>query len=256
VTDSERPLDDDGPVTYRDIARRRGKRPVKELPRLILSAVRLVRRAAPREFRTIIAASVAGGVLVALQLLFVQRLLAGVVDVAERDDIVDLLPWMLGFVATFTAIGVIGVFQGERRRVLSELVAAHSQAVVASAAADADLVDFDRPAFHNRLQRALANASFRPVSLTYALITVTSAGLTVGGVMVGLLIIQPVMLLLVLVTIGPVWLGTKRITRLGYLFDLEETEADRRRSYFLHLLTDKRAAKELRAYQLSGSFTT
>ena len=249
---ADEPLDE--PVTFQSLDRRRNSRPIRELPRLMMSSVKLVRDSAPREFRSVIVASSIAGVLMAAQLLFVRQVLEQLTTVGDERDITAALPWLAGFVITYTATSVIGSYQAEQRRVLSELVSSHAQAIVAVAASDADLVDFDRPTFHNRLQRALANSASRPIAVTFALITIVSSGLTAVGVIVALTVIQPLMAVAVMVTIGPIWFGTKRATRLGYLFDLEETEDDRRRNYFLRLLTDKVAAKELRAYQLSGSF--
>jgi ATP-binding cassette subfamily B protein len=246
--------DDEGPVTYLNAYARRRERPLRELPHLIRSAIALVHGSAPREFRASVIAAAVAGVLTTLQFVVITQLLEKLTATTEQRDVSALLPWLLAFVAIYTANAVVGSFQAEWRRVLSELVTSHAQAVVALAAADADLVDFDRPAFHNRLQRALVNSGARPISLTFALVTIASAGLTAAGVLVALALVQPVMLIAVIVAVGPVWYGTKRATRLGFLFDLEETEDDRRRGYLLHVLTDKSAAKELRSYQLSGAF--
>ena len=250
-------MSDDGldqPLTYQSVRRRRVDRPVRELPRLIRSSVRLVNESAPREFRSSVIAAAVSGVLTALQFLVIRHLLERLSATTDKSQLLALLPWLLAFVVTYAGTSVIGSFQAERRRVLSELVTSHAQAVVAVAAADADLVEFDRPSFHNRLQRALMNSGSRPISLTFALITIVSAGLTAVGVLTALFFIQPVVLIAVLVAVGPVWFGTKRATRLGYQFDLQETEDDRRRGYLLFVLTDKRAAKELRSYQLSSAF--
>lgn len=239
---------------YFALRKRNGGRPLREFPRLISRSIGMVRQAARRELHVSVVLSFASGAVVALQLLFAQRLIAKVVELGDTDSLSVVALPLVGFVVTFTIAGVLGVLQLERRRILAELVSRHAEAVVAAAASEADLTDFDVPRFHNHLRRALSNAGFRPVTLTFALINLISGLVSATAVFVALVVIEPVIAILVLVAVGPLWIGTKKMTRLGFLFDLEETEADRRRAYFLYLLTDKRAAKELRAYELSQPF--
>ncbi|MCU1500693.1 MAG: transporter related [Ilumatobacteraceae bacterium] len=248
--------DDSEPVefSYVEMTRPRASRSLRELPRLVLDAVRLVRSAAPRELTVSVVLSVLSAVLVAAQLLVARALLAKISDVRDRSNLGSLVPTLVAFVVVFTGLGVVGVLQSERRRVLAELVTRAAERTVADAATRASLLDFESPAFHNRLKRALVNASFRPVTLTFALIGLISGLLTLFGVMIAILVIEPLLLLLVVIAIGPAWIGTKRMTRLGYQFDVAETENDRRRGYFLHLLTDKAAAREVRAYELADEF--
>ena len=98
----------------------------------------------------------------------------------------------------------------------------------------------------------MANASSRPVQVTYGLMGMVMAAFTVAGVVLTLAIVQPILLVLALIAFGPVWLVARRLSRLSYTFDVDETEADRRRSYLLMLLTFKAPAKEVRAYDLEG----
>ncbi len=240
--------------TYADLTRRRTSRPLRELPGLVADAVRLVQAAAPRELAVSVVLSVVAALLLAAQLLVARVLLSKVSDVGDGSDLGPLVPSLVAFVVVFTGLGVVSALQAERRRVLAELVTRSAERTVADAATRASLLDFESPSFHNRLKRALVNASFRPVSLTFALISLISGLLTVAGVMVAILVIEPLLLVLVVIAIGPAWLGTKRMTRLGYQFDLAETENDRRRGYLLHLLTDKAAAREVRSYELADEF--
>jgi len=240
--------------SYADLTRRRTSRPLRELPRLVADSVGLVRSAAPRELAVSVVLSVLSALLLGAQLLVARELLSKVSAVGDGSDIGSLIPILVAFVVVFTGLGVVGVLQVERRRVLAELVTRAAERTVADAATRASLLDFDSPSFHNRLKRALVNASFRPVSLTFALINLISGLLTVAGVMVAILVIEPLLLVLVVIAIGPAWIGTKRMTRLGYQYDVDETENDRRRGYLLHLLTDKSAAREVRSYELADEF--
>ena len=126
---------------------------------------------------------------------------------------------------------------------------------MAKAAAQADLVDFERPAFHDRLQRTIANAGSRPIEITYSLMNIVGAVITAIGIIIALAFVQPVLLLLVLVAFAPVWIIARQLSRISFRFDVQETEQDRRRNYLLMLLTMKPPAKEVRAFELAGYFT-
>ena len=231
---------------------RRRSKPLRELPKLLGEAVRLVWRAAPHDATIVVTTSVVVGVLTAVQLGLTQRLLQAVLVVDNGGDLSSVTPELIGFVVVLTVLGVLTLYQGEKKRVLSELVTRYSQRLVAEVAARADLVEFDRPEFHDRLQRSMANASSRPVQVTYGLMGMVMAAFTVAGVVLALAIVQPVLLLLASLLSVRCWAVARRTPRLSYAFDVDETEADRRRSYLLMLLTFKAPAKEVRAYDLEG----
>jgi ATP-binding cassette subfamily B protein len=234
---------------------RRRHKPLRELPTLIREAVRLVWRAAGREATVIVSVNALTGVLTAVELWFTQALVQGVLHVKDGRAVSSVMPELAGFAVVLTVLGILTLYQGEKRRVLSELVTQYSQILVATAAAQADLVEFERPSFHDRLQRTMANATSRPIDVTYALMGMVAGVFTVAGVVVALAIVQPILLALALVAFAPVWLAARRLSRLSFAFNVEETEADRRRSYLLMLLTLKAPAKELRSYELAGFFT-
>lgn len=238
-----------------ELSSRRRHKPLRELPTLLREAVQLVWRAASREATVIVSVNAATGILTAVQLGLTQRLLQAVLHVQDGRDVSTVIPELAAFVAVLTVLGILTLYQTEKKRVLSELVTQYSQVLVATAAADADLVEFERPSFHDRLQRTMANATTRPVDVTYALMGMVTSIFTVAGVTIALAIVQPILLALAFVAFGPVWLVARRLSRISFAFDVEETEADRRRHYLLALLSMKSPAKELRAYELGGHFT-
>ena len=203
----------------------------------------------------IVATNAAVGVLTVAQLALTQRLLQSVLRVQNGHSVSSVIPELVAFTLVLTILSILAIYQGEKKRVLSELVMQYSQMLVATVATESDLVDFERPSFHDRLQRTMANATSRPVDVTYALMGMVTAAFTVAGVIVALAFVQPILLLLALVAFGPVWLVTRRLSRISFAFDVEETEADRRRSYLLMLLTLKSPAKEVRAYDLAPFFS-
>lgn len=255
-SDAGRPSErgDDPGFTWAGLRERRQDRPVSELPRLTGDAVRLVWRAARPELVVVMSLTVLVAALTALQLLLTREVLASFFEVDGGAASHEVIAPLAAFLVVWTVLSVVSLVLGERRRVMSELVARYAQQLIASAAVTADLVDFERPRFHNQLQRSLAHASSKPIQVTFALLGVASAFATIAGVSVALAFAEPVLLLLVVVAFGPMWMVSRALSRIAYGFDLEQTEDDRRRSYLLSLLTHKRPAKEVRAYGLDRFF--
>ena len=139
---------------------------------------------------------------------------------------------------------------------LAELVTQYSQVLVATAAAQADLVEFERPSFHDRLQRTMANATSRPVDVTYAVMGMVTAVFTVAGVTVALAIVQPILLVLALVAFGPVFLVARRFGVSPSCSTWRRPKPTAAATTCSMLLSMKPPAKELRAYDLAGFFTS
>jgi ATP-binding cassette, subfamily B, bacterial len=241
LRDGAVPTDQAG-FTYDEMFKPRHSKPIGELPSLIRSALAQI----------IAAITLVQALLTVAQLLLIRRLLGELADVANGVSVRTMVPELAGFVGVFTAQGMAGLVDGQVRQLLGEEVARHATSLVARAAASADLLEFEKPGFHDRLQRSLANASTRPLQTAYAVIGIASAVLTSAVVAITLATIQPLLLLMLVGAFGPLWLVTRRLTRLGFEWTVAESQADRRRSYFLMLLTQKEMAKELRAYQLAA----
>jgi ATP-binding cassette, subfamily B, bacterial len=76
--------------------------------------------------------------------------------------------------------------------------------------------------------------------------------LAITGIVVALLIIEPLFCAFVLLAFIPSWLAMRYASRLVYSYDVEQTERERRRLYLFNLLTSKRDAQEVRAFDLGG----
>jgi ATP-binding cassette subfamily B protein len=81
------------------------------------------------------------------------------------------VPELTVFVLVFSGQSIASLVDGQLRLVLGEEVSRYAQARVARVSATADLMDFERPGFHDRLQRSLQNASTRPLQTVFALVT-------------------------------------------------------------------------------------
>jgi ATP-binding cassette subfamily B protein len=227
------------------------RRRLRDLPGLTGGAVALVWRAARRELlitsglQFVASAGLGGQLLVTRSLL--EHILAGHqrgYGAAAPD--IAILAVIIGIVAISNAA------RSEIQRTLGELVARYATTRVIEISTAVDLLAFEVPAFHDRQQRAVVNATFRPVQMTTGLLGVLGGLLSAVGVGAALLTIQPLFLLIVVVSFVPIWLATVAASKGMYRYAFEQTERDRRRLYLQVVLTNKDQAKEVRAYDAAG----
>ena len=226
------------------------ERALRELPRLLRQAVRLVWDAAPRQLVLSTGLQIVGGVALAGQLLVARHLLGELLKSKSPHAFSAALPAIALLVALLALTGMVAVLRTEMQRLLSELVSWTAMKRVIVAATAADLVSFENPAFHDRLQRSIINASIRPLQMTTGLLTVGSSVLTSAAVGVTLALIEPLFLVLAIVAVVPVTVVTLRVGRALFRFAVDQTPTDRERLYVQSLLTEKDSAKEIRAYSL------
>jgi ATP-binding cassette subfamily B protein len=244
------------PFTIHELSKPRSSKPMREFPGLVHRAMRLVWAAGRRNMTWLTVIAVVQAVLTVVQLALIRQLLSELSDVAEGAPIRTLVPELTVFVLVFSGQAIASLVDGQLRLVLGEEVSRYAQARVARVAATADLMDFERPGFHDRLQRSLQNASTRPLQTVFALVTLLSSAITLAAVIVTLASVAPLLVPFIVLALGPLWIVTRLFTRMGFEFSLAESEADRRRFYFLWMLTAKEFSTEIRAYQLGTEVAT
>ena len=217
------------------------------------SALRLVRRAAPRELGLSVVLQVATGVGVAVQLLVGRQLLG---DILRADrlhlSVSDVVPGLVAFLAVTAVLQFGYAARSELQRLMGELVARHAQDYIIDVATAVDLEAYENPQFHDRLTRAQMAATFRPVNMTNNLLQVTSALIGVFGLVAALLALQALLVPFVLLAYVPIWFATISNSRISHGFGWRMTPSDRKRQYLSMTLSGKYFAQELRAFDLSG----
>ena len=236
-------------ITRAELRTRMRDRPLRDVPRVVRTAMRLVGSAAPAELRLALGLAVVGGAFGGIQVVMLRLLLNRLI--ADRPISAILLP-LGAFVFVYTANSTLGVIAVERQRVMGELVARHTQDAIAEVVSSVELMEFERPSFHNRLSRTLLNLQSRPVAITSSLRSLFSSLAGLVGISIALATIEPLLLLLIAISALPLWAASKAVTRQGFRFDLDETEADRRRAYVLGTLVLKGFAQEVRTYGLQS----
>ena len=210
----------------------------------------IVWRAARREVLLCALLQVAVGGGLTAQLLVVRALLADLLG--NSVTLASVIPELAAVTVVGGLVAAAGALLDAQQRVLTQLVALVATDEVIATASGVDLITYDSPGFNDRLQRAQMSAGQRPAQMVNGLLGFVGTGLAIGGIAAALLIIQPLFCLFVLLAFIPLWVATRHASRLVYRYDVEQTERERRRLYLFNLLTNKREAQEVRAFDLGG----
>lgn len=233
-----------------DLFRAPRSKSLRRLPRLIRLSFSLVWRAAPREFLLSAGLQLFAGIGVAAQLLVGRAVLVRLLRPAGPGRFGAILPGVALLAVVTAVVSFANLARTEQQRTLGELVSRYAIGEVLDVATSVDLLAYESPGFHDRLQRAQVNANVRPLQMASGLLGFLSAGFAIAGIASALLFLQPIFLLLVAVAYVPVWFANRKASRVVYDFTVEQTERDRRRSYLFLTLCGKEEAKEVRAFNL------
>ena len=225
-------------------------RSARQVPGLLVGAFRLVWSAAPGQLALNVALQVVGSLALAVQVLVAKGLLTKLLADNSSKDFSSVIPSIVLLVVALGVASVAGIVRTEVQRLLAELVARSAMQQVVDTASRADLARFEDPAFHDRLQRAIVNASIRPLQMTTGLLALGTAISGVVAIGIVLAVIEPLFFVLALLAAVPVTLSSMRVGRALYQFAIDQTPTDRERTYIQMLLVDKDPAKEIRAYEL------
>jgi ATP-binding cassette subfamily B protein len=228
------------------------ERSLRHLPRLLAGAVRLVWGAAKGQLVLNVALQGVASVALGAQVLVGKQLLTRLLADNTSKDFSSAVPSVVLLAVVLAVASVVTIARNELQRLLSELVSRSAMQQVVDAACRADLARFEDPSFHDRLQRAIVNASMRPLQMTTGLMSVGSSVLGSVAVGLALLTIEPLFFVLGIVAAVPLTIASLGVGRALYRFAVEQTPLDRERMYIQGLLVQKDSAKEIRAYELGG----
>ena len=173
-------------------------RSARQVPGLLVGAFRLVWSAAPGQLALNVALQVVGSLALAVQVLVAKGLLTKLLADNSSKDFSSVIPSIVLLVAALGVASVAGIVRTEVQRLLAELVARSAMQQVVDTASRADLARFEDPAFHDRLQRAIVNASIRPLQMTTGLLALGTAISGVVAIGIVLAVIEPLFFVLAL----------------------------------------------------------
>jgi len=220
------------------------------LPRITRQALGVVWAAAPKVFAATVVLQILNSAMLVVQLFAFRALLGKLLVAHQSTKIAELVPIAAVVIAAFAVSAVVTASGSGLQHLLSEMVARYAMGRVLEAASVTDLVEFESPEMHDRLQRALLNAGSRPTQMTGGLINVLSALMGSIGVGIVLLFLSPLLLGLCVLGAVPIWIFGVNSSKSLYQFAFRQTAPDRERLYLQVLLTSRDWAKEVRAYLL------
>jgi ATP-binding cassette subfamily B protein len=157
---------------------------------------------------------------------------------------------LVGCVSTFVpAAGQYMAAQAGRaieRHTLAELFSAVGRL--------AGLRTLESPDFHDRLLQAQQAGAAGPGQIVSCALGVGQSALTLGGFLVTLAVISPVMALIVVAAAIPAVFAERALARRRFAMFVGTSHAQRRQYFYLSLLSERAAAKEIRLFDLGGFF--
>ena len=224
---------------------------LRRLPGVAREALRIVGAASRLELALVVTLQILGALGVVVLLLLGNQALQAVATI-EREDgsVADVLPWALALAGVAAAQLFVAAVLRERQQILGELVGRHVDERVLDIAAAVELEAFETPAFHNRIQRARMQRH-QPLNLVYGLTGLANAAFGIAAIVVALMAIEPFLIPIIVAVLAPAWLVASRRGEAFYRFFWRMTPRDRERHYVASLLSDRDAAKEVRAFGLA-----
>lgn len=207
-------------------------------------AVSMVVQAGRREFTVACLLQTVGAVAIGMQ-LWVSRDLFGVL-LAEPKISRLLAPLVLMLAASIT-LELCQIAGGEINALLAELFQWNAMGIITDETLRADVVEFERPAFHDQLMRAAGQAQGRATQMVAGVSGLVGGLVSIGAVMVALGAFEPVLLVLGIASIVPIAVAAHKNSLDSYDLTRLFTPQDRQRVYLQTLLTDRSAAAELHA---------
>ncbi len=237
------------PVTLRAESRRGRRRPAA-LPRWVRQAWGTCWAAGPRDLLATLVPQFVATVVLAALLPLVRTLLHVLVDDAGGDRLTRATVPLFLLAVVGLAAGVASAVQGQRQKVLGEVVQRHVWGRFLDVSARVDLTHYDTPEFFERLERVRLNALTRPLAVVQGLVGVAGGAVGLVAVVVAVWAVAPIALVL-LVPVPVLLLVARRGGRQEFEFAVQHAPALRLRAYLQSTLTDRATASEVRSYGLA-----
>lgn len=225
---------------------------MRDLPRVLVRALRLVYSASANQLLVILALSVLSAGLVAAQVLAGKEAATAIlmVDADSRSVASALSPFVL--LAVLAALsGALAIVVMQLERLLAERVARCTTRKLVDVASSVDLEAYEDPAFFDQLQRVMLNASQRPAEVASGFIAIVRALASSAALLGVLLTLAPLLVPVLLLIAVPLALTSRHGSRSEFQFALGQAPDMRKRYYLQSILTGRAPAKEVRAFGLS-----
>jgi ATP-binding cassette subfamily B protein len=195
--------------------------------------------------------------LLPLALLAVTKLIIdGIVHAVSLRQPVQSRFWWL--VAAEFVLAVLGSVLGRVIDYLDALLAdkysRHVSIRVMKHAADLDLLAYENPVFYDRLERARVQATDR-LWMIQAIGRLVQQVITALSLSISIVVFSPWLMLLLIASVVPAFLGESHFAFLGYAKNFRQTPVRRQLDYLRVLGGSREAAKELKLFGLKNFLT-
>jgi ATP-binding cassette subfamily B protein len=228
--------------------RLRGRR----VPRLIAVALRIMWSAGRTDLILATSLQLVSALGIAAILLLGRRALDVLLSVTSGEASMQaIVPLALAMGAVTAAHLSAVTVQSERQHILAELARRHVQGRLLDVTSNVDLVTFDDPEFHNRVQRIEAGER-HALQLVFGLSGLIQACAGAVAAMTAVILVAPVLLPLLILVLVPAWFAASRRGAAFWEVFWNLAHRDRQRDYLGRLLRDRQSAPEIRAFGLAG----
>ncbi|WP_432557729.1 ABC transporter ATP-binding protein [Granulicoccus sp. GXG6511] len=148
---------------------------------------------------------------------------------------------------------VISAAQGLMQRLLGELVVLGIWARVLDVSTKVPLLEFERPAFYDRLQRVQSNAVTQPFALTQGVIGIIGGLAGLVGLVASIFVMSPLVLPILVLAGLPLYFGSRILSRMEFDFGVAQVPGVRLRGYLRSLQVQRESAHEIRAFGLTDA---
>ncbi len=235
------------------LLRRKLSRGLAHLPHLP-AGLRLVWAAAPRWTVIWLVLLVMQGLLPAATVALTKRLVDSLDALLEAPNSPEALApaiiYGLLMGAVMLASQVLGSISNWVRTALSELVQDYVNSMVHRQSVALDLAFYDSPEYFDRLHRARAEASYRPVALLENVGSLVQHGISLAALATVLIPYGAWLPLVLLVSMIPALYVTLQHNLRQHKWRLRTTADERHAWYYYWLLTAREAAAEIRLFAL------
>lgn len=231
-------------------------RSIRDMPRLVFSAVSFVYRAGPGIFRLAIGMQLFGAVLVVSQVLLGKAALDAVVGASGQGSAVRrAVPIVFALAVAGAVSSIVGIVSSLRQRLLGELATRQVWRDILEVSASLELADFETAEFYDHLQRVRVSAVARPFIIAQGIVGLVGGAIGTVGITVTLLAIEPLLVPTLFLSGVPMWYASKRVSRNEFAFVVAQSPAMRLRQYLTQVLTGRDEAKEIRVFDTAPVLT-
>ena len=163
----------------------------------------------------------------------------------------EILPIIMGLWIVICLHRAISGYMGYAQSLFVRRVELEAEKRLISQAAKMDLGHFDQSDWHDRLERAKRDVSWRPGDLTWSVLGLSSNIITIVLMASLLASLHYILVLLALLAAAISLVLESRMTSRLYDFFYKRTSEERERNYIGDLLVQPRTTKEIRAYVLA-----